>query len=588
MPPASPTAEVAEVIIAQPPSKARSSFSDESPRRKNGVDSDSSSFDEKRASIPPLAPQTEGTTRSAGYALLQLFGLKPKDSVFDLDAVATKESVFDGPLAEHYLSEVSPNWENKDAMDVTFRWTVREERKVQRKIDLKIMLWVLVMFLALDIDRQNLKQATADGILGDLSLSQGDYNLGNTLSRIGFLVAELPSQLLGKKLGVDIWLPIQICVFSILSGAQFWMKGRASFLTLRFLIAFFQGGFIPDVILYLSYYYDKNSLPLRLAFFWSINYFADFIIAFLAVGLLKMRGVLGYAGWQWIVIGIASFFMMAPSPSQTKRWWRPNGFFTDHDVKVIVNRMIRDDPGKATMHNRQALTPSLIWKSLCEYDLWPLYIIGLLFGIGGYPISYFFQLSMKGLGFSTVLANVLSVPHIAISIFNLIAITLLSEAVNSRTWVASLENWWFLIFYIPLRALPDPSPWVWFALATLVLGFPYAHAIQVSWASRNSASVRSRTVSASVYNMAVQASAIIGANLYQADDAPRYPRGNSIILGIVAANLAIVYPGTWAYYRWRNASRAKVWDAMTTEEKSHYLATTKDEGNQRLDFRFAY
>lgn len=121
-------------------------------------------------------------------------------------------------------------------------------------------------------------------------MTQADYNLGLTLQRVGFLLAELPSQVIGKKLGVDVWIPIQLTCMSILGMAQFWTNGAASYITLRFLISLFQGGFVPgrwprcgaflrptftefrpDAILYLSYFYTKSELPVRLSCFWAMN-----------------------------------------------------------------------------------------------------------------------------------------------------------------------------------------------------------------------------------------------------------------------------------------------------------------------------
>jgi hypothetical protein len=87
--------------------------------------------------------------------------------------------------------------------------------------------------------------------------------------------------------------------------------------------------------------------------------------------------------------------------------------------------------------------------------------------------------------------------------------------------------------------------------------------------------------------MFVQASGIIASNIYRADDAPRYKRGNRVLLSLCLTNLAI-YGLTKIYYVWRNKSRASKWDAMTEDERLHYLATTTDEGNKRLDFRFAH
>lgn len=55
------------------------------------------------------------------------------------------------------------------------------------------------MFAALNIDRNNISNAVADDMLDDIGITRVDYNLGQTISRVGFLVAELPSQLISKR-----------------------------------------------------------------------------------------------------------------------------------------------------------------------------------------------------------------------------------------------------------------------------------------------------------------------------------------------------------------------------------------------------
>ncbi|KAJ7089308.1 allantoate permease [Mycena belliarum] len=516
---------------------------------------------------------------------------------YDADAISTRRSVYDDPdLAALYWPK--KGYENLHRFDPKARWTYREEQALLRKIDWKVMLWAAVSFSALNLDRNNLSQANTDNILGDLKLTTDDFNLGNTVFRLSFLCAELPSQLVSKRVGPDRWIPTQMVLWSIVTMAQFGLSGRSSFLVCRALLGFLQGGFIPDLILYLSYFYTKHELPFRLALFWISSNVCSIAASFIAFGVLHMRGTLGRAGWRWLflveglitlVIGLATFFKMPPSPTQTKAWFRPNGWFTEREETIAVSRILRDDPSKGDMHNREGLTVKRLWTAVCDYDLWPLYIIGLMFGIPSSPPGTYLTLSLRRIGFSTFQTNLLTIPSTVAGVFTMFGITLLSETVDDRSYIAMAQDLWTLPFLIALYLLPAlPNQWVYFGLASGLLSYPYTHPIQVGWCSRNSGAVASRTVNASLYNMFVQASSIVASQIYRADDAPQYRRGNRTLIIINCVNVLFMYPATKAYYIWRNRQRAKIWDTMSVEERQMYLTTTTDVGNRRLDFRFAH
>ncbi|KAF9011128.1 major facilitator superfamily domain-containing protein [Cyathus striatus] len=512
-----------------------------------------------RLSIPPLGAPLTGN--AGGFAsLLSIFSKKK----LHLDAIATQPSVFDDPVTlEAYRPP--PQYENAHRFDPSARWTWREEKKIVRKIDIRIMIWACIMFFALDLDRSNISQANSDNFLDDLNLTTNDFNLGNTLFRLSFLIAELPSQLISKRVGPDMWVPMQMVLWSTVSFSQFWLSGRTSFLVTRFLLGFLQGGFIPDVVLYLSYFYTKTELPLRLAFFWVSNYISDIVSAFLATGILQMGGVAGKEGWRYLFLleglltlltGFISFFLMPPGPTQTKAWFRPNGWFSEKEEVIMVNRVLRDDPSKSDMHNREGLNIKMIFTAVADWKLWPIYVLGIVHMIPVGPPQTYLTLSLRNLGFDTTETNLLTIPSVVIGM-------------------------------IMLMFTACTSQWVYFTVVTLITGFPYVHPIQVAWASRNSYSVRTRTISASVYNMFVQAGAIIYANIYRKDDKPLYKRGNRQLIAITCMNI-IIYIFTYFFYKFLNVRRERTWNSWTEEQKKEYVENTKDEGNNRMDFRFAY
>jgi hypothetical protein len=215
-------------------------------------------------------------------------------------------------------------------------------------------------------------------------------------------------------------------LWSIVAASQCKLSGKSSFYATRSLLGLIEGGFIPDVILYLSYFFKGRELPNRLAWFWTAYIATQIVASFLAFGILHMEGHGGWFGWQWLfliegiitgAVGVVSYFYMPPSPTQTASWFRgKKGWFTEREEIILVTRVVRDDPSKGDMHNRQAITFRKMWLALTDYDMWPLYIIGLTFLIPFTPPTAYLTLILKSLGFSTFQVNLLTIPSSVIFI----------------------------------------------------------------------------------------------------------------------------------------------------------------------------
>ncbi|KAF9875932.1 allantoate permease [Colletotrichum karsti] len=513
---------------------------------------------------------------------------------------STDDHIFTDPSIADYWRKVyeKAEYENRHRFDPSYQWSAEEEKKLVRKIDKRIMVWAWIMFCALDLHRRNINRAISDNMLPELGMNTNDYNYGQTIFLLTFLSAELPSGLISKKLGADRWIPFIMVGWSITAGSQAFLSNRAGFYAIKALLGLLMGGFIPDIVLWLTYYYKSNELPLRLAWFWTALSTVNIVGSLIAAGVLQMRGVGGWAGWRWLfllegivtlIIGIFSWGLMPPGPCQTKNWFRgKNGWFTDHEEYIMVNRLLRDDPSKGDMHNREAVGPSQLLKVVKDWEQWPLYLIGLTTYIPPSPPSNYLSYILRRLGFSVFQANLLAIPSQFLFAVNLLIISWVSGKLKERAIISSISNIWIFPWLVALVALPaDSSTWIRYALLTGLLSYPYCHAILVGWNAKNSNAVRTRAVSAALYNMFVQAGNIAASNIYRDDDQPLYRRGNKVLLGICCFNIVLFY-FVKAFYIWRNKVRDRRWNAMTKQQQEEYTLTTTDEGQQRLDFRFAH
>ena len=159
-----------------------------------------------------------------------------------------------------------------------------------------------------------------------------DYHLLNTVFKLSFLCAKLPSQLISKWVGPDRWIPAQKVLWCIVAAVQYRLTGRSSFLACRSLLGILQGDLIPDVcimpdsqrnltiaiqvFLYLSYFYKHHEISLCLGFFWTTMSLVDILAGFLVYGLLCTREVEEHSGWRWLFL-IELVAIMLSGPTST-------------------------------------------------------------------------------------------------------------------------------------------------------------------------------------------------------------------------------------------------------------------------------
>lgn len=144
---------------------------------------------------------------------------------------------------------------------------------------------------------------------------------------------------------------------------------------------------------------------------WTALSTVNILGSLVAAGVLQMRGLNGWSGWQWLflleglvtlIIGTFSWGLMPAGPCQTRSWFRgKDGWFSEREESILVNRLLRDDPSKGDMNNRQGVGPKFLLKAFQDWEMWPLYLIGLVAYIAPNPPTNYLSYILSQLGFST-------------------------------------------------------------------------------------------------------------------------------------------------------------------------------------------
>jgi MFS family permease len=230
-----------------------------------------------------------------------------------------------------------------------------------RKASRRLVWFLMLLYFFAVLDRVNV------GIAGltmrtDLKLSAAAFGLGAGVFFLGYLVFEIPSNLLLSRFGPRLWLSRIAITWGLAAMAVALAWNDVSFIALRFLLGLAEAGFFPGVVFTLALWFPARHRARINARFLLAVPLSNALAAALSSPILAMQGTLGLAGWQWlfilegaptVMLGGLALFVLADGPASV-RWLHA-------DEKRALASVLASETPAAPTPLRAALLSPLIW-----------------------------------------------------------------------------------------------------------------------------------------------------------------------------------------------------------------------------------
>jgi MFS family permease len=300
---------------------------------------------------------------------------------------------------------------------------------IVRKISRHLMPVLGVMYLIAYIDRQNIGYAKLQ-MVGDLGLTETSYGLGASLFFIGYLLFELPSNLLLARVGARVWFARIMVSWGLVTLALAFTRNAAMFYTLRFLLGALEAGFFPGVLFVLTLWVPWAYRGRLVGIFMGWSALANAVGAVIGGLLLDADGTLHLRGWQWvflmtalpaIVMGLVTLVILPSGPEQAK-------FLTPADKAHLEKLLLGEQQRLPTASHSGTLTALLDRRVV----LIALFYISL--PLSAYGLSYWLPTVVKGFGVTNTVNGFLNVIPWACVAWALWWVPRHAAQTGERTW----------------------------------------------------------------------------------------------------------------------------------------------------------
>jgi ACS family tartrate transporter-like MFS transporter len=303
------------------------------------------------------------------------------------------------------------------------------EARTMKKVAWRLLPLAILGYVVAYVDRSNISFAALT-MNQDLGFTAYVYGLGAGIFFFGYLLFEIPSNLVLERVGARLWIARIMLTWGIASACTALITGPISFYCVRFLVGAAEAGFLPGMVLYFTYWFPASYRGRVFAGLYFAQPVANAAAAIASGAILEMNGLLGLKGWQWIFIleavpaallAIAILKWMTDRPAEAK-WLtqEERQWLTD---TLAAERKSADAAGPkswvSVFSDRRVIALSVIWFGTVTAN---------------YGIVFFMPQLLKGLGLSTLMTGFVSAVPYLVGIIGLAAWGWTSDRTNERRW----------------------------------------------------------------------------------------------------------------------------------------------------------
>lgn len=267
------------------------------------------------------------------------------------------------------------------------------EKKTVRKITLRIIPFIFLLYIVNYIDRANIGYASLQ-MNAELGLTSQAFGLAAGLFFIGYFLFEVPSNVALAKFGARRWIARILVTWGILAVSMGFVQNDIQLYIVRFLLGVAEAGFFPGIIIYLSCWFRGKELATTIALFVASIPVSYIIASPLSTWIMHTITWADMSGWRWmfilegapaVILGIVCYRFLTERP-QNAKWLTPK------ERDWITSELESEQAAK----KGTALHLS-IWKTLANPKVLYLGAIYFVYQVGSLGVGYWLPQIIKGL-----------------------------------------------------------------------------------------------------------------------------------------------------------------------------------------------